>query len=372
MPGVHGSTAAGCREEQMKKRMLLRIAAVMSAVLIVATFLLIRNANRLLKYQLEQFLGKGFTVGSIELSWNGVQAEKVALARPDGKQAFSAEVLSVTADIFGLVRNERTVSALSLEEPYLLVEFDRNGGLIPYRPQSMNAREKSGSGKQISRPVLVKEMKIRGGSLHYIDRKVQGGPVRLKFRAVRLDAGSMFIPPGNVVTAYELVTEVEAKGGNGRVSASGTLNMETRDTKTKLRIRDVDVTELKPYYQKTGDVSVTKGRISVDADILIKNSRITSSGTIVLRDLEFESRSGTFLGLPLAAVIALLKDRENRIDLDFSIEGDLKNPKFNIRDSLVQKVAIALARALGMPIEAIGRSVFDFGGSALKKLFGQP
>jgi hypothetical protein len=35
----------------------------------------------------------------------------------------------------------------------------------------------------------------------------------------------------------------------------------------------------------------------------------------------------------------------------------------------VQKLSLSLAKLLGMPIESIGRSVFDLGGSALEKLF---
>jgi hypothetical protein len=65
----------------------------------------------------------------------------------------------------------------------------------------------------------------------------------------------------------------------------------------------------------------------------------------------------------------MLKDNHGQITLDFTLEGDLDNPKFNITESLVQKLSLSLAKSLGMPIESMGKSVFDLGGSALKKLF---
>jgi hypothetical protein len=68
-------------------------------------------------------------------------------------------------------------------------------------------------------------------------------------------------------------------------------------------------------------------------------------------------------------VTNLLKDNNDQISLDFTLEGDLDNPRFSITENLVQKVALSLAKSLGMPIESIGRSVFELGGSALKKLF---
>jgi hypothetical protein len=131
----------------------------------------------------------------------------------------------------------------------------------------------------------------------------------------------------------------------------------------------LDITQLRPYYEKKGDVEVTQGLLSLDADIKVRNAKIHSVGTITIRNLEFRSEGGSFLGLPQLAVAKLLKDNDNQITLDFTLEGDLKNPKFNITESLVQKVTLSLAKSLGMPIEAIGKSVFELGGSALKKLF---
>jgi hypothetical protein len=114
---------------------------------------------------------------------------------------------------------------------------------------------------------------------------------------------------------------------------------------------------------------VTNGLLSIVADINILNSRIDSAGKITIRDLEFTSNRGTFLGLPLIAVTRLLKDSNNEIVLDFTLEGDLKNPEFNLQDSLIQRITFSLAKNLGLPLETIGRSVFEFGGEALKKIF---
>ena len=114
---------------------------------------------------------------------------------------------------------------------------------------------------------------------------------------------------------------------------------------------------------------MTQGLLSLDAGITIQNRKINSSGKITIKGLEFKTNGGSFLGLPLLAVMKLLKDNNNQISLDFTIAGDLNNPKFNITESLVQKLSLSLAKSLGMPIESMGRSVFDLGGSALKKLF---
>ncbi len=177
------------------------------------------------------------------------------------------------------------------------------------------------------------------------------------------------IPPGDVMSDYNISAHLPGRHGTGDLKSKGRINLKTKDTNSNLVIKNLDITELKSYYEKKGDVEITKGFISVDSKIAIKSSRINSSGKMVLRDLEFASGGSTFLGVPRSAVIKLLKDSNNEIALDFTIEGDLNNPKFNITESLVQKISLSIAKSLGMPIETIGKSVFEFGGQAIKKIF---
>jgi hypothetical protein len=68
----------------------------------------------------------------------------------------------------------------------------------------------------------------------------------------------------------------------------------------------------------------------------------------------------------------MMKDSNNEIALDFTLEGDLKNPKFNLQDRLVQKIALSLAKTLGLPIENIGESLFEFGGKHCKIFSSNP
>lgn len=332
----------------------------------VIVSVLIYNANKILKYELEKFLGKGFGVEKIELEWGSVQAEKIRLVRPDGKQALNVDNLSVKADFIGLLKKENSISSLELNSPYLLLETDKKGEIIFPLPKREDKKGKTG---EIGKTFLFKQIGIKKGALDYLDRKVEGPPAFIRLKDIQLDMNNLSVPAENRVSDYELSASLPGKMGNGSLKSKGSINLKTRDTKAKLNIKHLDITLLKPYYQKKGDVDVTKGLLSVDSDINILNSKIHSTGKLVIKDLEFVSGKGTFLGLPLIAVTKMMKDSNNEIAFDFSLEGDLKNPKFNIRDSLVQKITLSLAKTLGLPLEMIGRSVFDFGGEALKKLF---
>ncbi|GAB4484246.1 MAG: hypothetical protein OHK006_08040 [Thermodesulfovibrionales bacterium] len=355
----------------MKRKRLLSILLAAAAVFAVIVLLLLSNANRILKHELERFLGKGFTVGTIALRWGGVEAERISLKRPDAKEAFGAEAVRVRADFIGLLTRKNVISGIALEKPHLFLEVSRSGEVVfPAMGRESGSKDRArGRKEEKATPYVVKKFKIESGKAEYLDRKAGPQPALIRFADVDLDMDDLSAPLSDMESKYDLSSTVLGKNGNGRLKAHGTVNLKTLDTRTRLLVKGLDITELKPYYQKSGDVDVTKGFLSVDSKILIVKSKINASGTIVIKDLEFRSDRGTFLGVPLAAVTGLLKDSSNAISLDFTIEGDLKNPKFNIRDSLVQKLALSLAKSLGLPIQEIGKSVFDLGGSAIRSIF---
>lgn len=348
-----------------KKKLIYFVLPFCAGIALILS-LLIYNANKILKYELVKFLGKSFAVENIELGWGSAQAEKIRLMRPDGKQALNVDKLAVKADFIGLLKKENSISRLELNSPYILLETNKKGEIIFPLPGEESKKEKAGPSV---RGFLIKKVEISKGSLDYVDRKVVGPPAFIRLKDIQLGMKGLSVPAENIVSDYELSASLPGKMGNGSLKSTGSINLKTRDTKAKLNIKHLDITLLKPYYQKKGDVDVTKGLLSVDSDISIVNSKIHSTGRLVIKDLEFVSGKGTFLGLPLIAVTKMMKDSNNEIVLGFTLEGDLKNPKFNIRDSLAQKIALSFAKTLGLPIEKIGKSVFEFGGEALKNIF---
>jgi hypothetical protein len=108
---------------------------------------------------------------------------------------------------------------------------------------------------------------------------------------------------------------------------------------------------------------------------------------VVISDLEFPPSRGaadTFMGLPRAAVVSLLKSRQNTIELKFTIEGDLNNPQFSLNEALASRFTSALAENLGVTVreavegvgtlgrkgaEAAGEAGKGVGGT-LRRLFG--
>ena len=72
--------------------------------------------------------------------------------------------------------------------------------------------------------------------------------------------------------------------------------------------------------------------------------------------------------MPLSAVVSFLKNNNNEIVVNFVIEGDLDNPKFNLRESLMNKISIGMAEKLGLSIQRIGESIVETGAEGAKEV----
>jgi len=156
------------------------------------------------------------------------------------------------------------------------------------------------------------------------------------------------------------------------VKSSGKINLKSRDADCKAQIRSLDLTGLKPYFQKNSTADITKGFLDLNISAHVASKRINAPGNAVLKDLEFGGGHGIgdrFMGIPLSLVVASLKTSNNEIPVSFIIKGDLNNPQFSLQEEFFAALTIALASKLGFSIQSIGEALLG-GGAAGSKSIG--
>jgi len=172
---------------------------------------------------------------------------------------------------------------------------------------------------------------------------------------------------------------IKGPSHTGNVTWGGWMIIANKDSQTRATLRNVDVATLDPYLLKKAGAkaAVTGGTIDMTIDATVKNYRIHAPGTLTLNHLQISDTGNaldTFLSIPTKAAIAALKDRKEQIKLDFTLEGDLRDPKFSLSESLSKKLAAGFAKALGVSAEGVARGAGDTVrgiGNALKNLLGQ-
>lgn len=358
----------------MPKRRLLRkfflILVITIVIVVVVGVLFLNYANKVVKAQLESALGTGFSVREIKLSWGEVAAFHILLKNKEGRTVLAISDLRLQANFRSLLRREFCCSYLAMSEPYVFMEIDPQGKLINPSLPGVESREKA---KRPLPAVIIEEARIVNGSLDYLDRQPPAGPVFIKVRNMDVKLHHIAFPSTPNSSLYAIDAQVLGTREVGKIRSKGKIKLTAHgieDMESTIAIRDLDIVPFRPYFQKKGEVTVTQGFLHLDMEVKVHNRKLNAPGRAVLRGLEFESGPGMgnkFLGLPLAMAIAILKNKNNEITVDFVLDGDLNNPHFHFRESIVRKLSLAIASKLGISIKEIGKSVVETGTEGVKK-----
>jgi hypothetical protein len=352
----------------MKKgtKIFLALSAAIIIIAAVSFIFLIRNANRIAKHKLDQFLGNNFSVQEVRLKWNKVEALNVSYKNPEGKTVFHTDSLVLSSDFMGLFKKDYNVSSATLVNPYLMLEKDKEGAFKNPFPS-----QKDKNGNKPSSEFRIQKVEIINGSLDYIDDEVSGEPVITELRNIDIDSENIIFPIRNNLTDYRFTAKVSGKLSAGIIKSEGKIALKTFDMDSKVKAKNLDVTHFNPYFKKKSTVDIKRGFLDLDIDMKIISGKIIAPGRAVLSDLQFESESGTkakFLKLPVHAIMAFLKDNKDRIAFDFTLEGDLDNPKFSLREGAVDKLTIGIAKKLGLPVESISESIVSLGAEGVGQI----
>lgn len=144
----------------------------------------------------------------------------------------------------------------------------------------------------------------------------------------------------------------------GYVKADGTLRVVDpfQATDIKVIFRNVNMHDLTPYTAQFAGYSVETGVLDLDVRYRVENRHLIGDHHVVAKDLilgpKVEGAKGPGLAVRLA--VALLKDKDGRIDLAVPIEGTVDSPEFSYRGIFWQAFKTILANVVKAPFRAIG------------------
>ena len=379
------------------KRRGLRIFLISSAVVVclvlVAVVFLVKYANVIAKNGIEKALGKDFSIGSIELKWGSVRVQDIVMKNRAGKEVIKVEGLVVKANFMGLLRKQHVISSVVVEKPYMYVEVDDKGRLVspvfPSGEKSTVGGRKGGNHAQrpeaAQPPVELNKIVVVKGSVDYLDRKSPRVPVMTRMRDITMEMRNLTVPFTNDLTRYTFRAVIPEGRSTASVKSEGAIRFATMDAESTAAVRGLDITHFKAYYHGPQSVDIRRGLLDLDVRVRVVSHRVHAPGKAVFKGLEFEAGPGLgnkFMGVPATLVIAFLKKGSDQIPVDFVVDGDLDNPRFNLTDTFVNKLALGIAEKLGLSVKDMGGSVFGLGvegtkkvgegiGEGLKKIFGK-
>jgi uncharacterized protein involved in outer membrane biogenesis len=366
------------------------IALVALLVLLVASAVGFRMAAGVLKGKVAEALGPGSELQDLRVGWSGVIVEGLRIKGPQGWPAadtLRAERVRIVPSLRSLFSDRIRVRSITVVRPYLSAWRTRDGALRVIPSLLAAPADRPAGAGQAPRPVAIARITLQEGVVELFDATVSQPPLKTRLEQIRATVRDVVAPTLAGRTRFDLTAVVKGIQRDGRASIAGWAELRSRDSAVQTQLRSVDLVALQPYLTRAAETRVQKGTLDLDLQSEVKQNRLRAPGKMVLSDLEFvpaRGASDTFMGVPRAAVVAFLQNKENKIAVEFVIEGDVSNPRFTLSEGLATRVAAALGERLGVSIREVAEGVGGLAqqgveaageaakevGSALEQLLG--
>jgi len=346
------------------------------AILLIAGYLSASYyAVKFVQARLQKVVRPGLTIAEIKikptyLSANGIQYEDPLSKR----KIFLIDEMRVYPALSSFLKGTFiSIRKCMILRPSFFFYRSREGNLIA----PWTILEKKEKGKEISddreekgkESLLIKidRFRIRKGSVDFEDRKTGEPPAQIQLRELDLELKNIQYP---FISFHSLITlEGKIKGGKkeGSIYTEGWVDLKNMDMETSFKVQEIDIKIFEPYYRKRVSAEIEAGQINMEAKIGVKQRTIDAPGQLKLIDLQMKE-GGTVLWIPAKVLISLLRDKGNRIQIQFHVKGNMDDPQFSLQETFLTRVAVSMAETLGIPIKVVGETILGGTGKGAEGL----
>lgn len=349
------------------------IAFVAVALLIGGAAVGYRIALGILRDKVVEGLGPGAEIGALHVGWSTVEVEGLRIRAGSGWPApdtLRAQRVIVAPSLRTLLAGRVRVESVTIFKPYLSAIRTRDGKVRAV-PSLLGSKW-----LEMARTVGIGTVTLEHGTVDLFDATVSEPPTKIRLEQVYASVSEIVAPMLAGKNQFDIVAVVKGVRRDGRVRVWGWTEVATLDSSVRMVLRSVDLVVLQPYLLQAAETRVQKGVLDLELDSEVRKRHLRAPGRLVISDLEFAPARGawdTFMGVPRSAVVSFLKDKDDKIAVDFVLEGDLDNPQFALKEALTTRVAAAMAERLGVSIRGLVERVGEAAqgvGSAIRDLFG--
>jgi hypothetical protein len=288
-----------------------------------------------------------------------------------------AERVAVVPSLRSVLSGHYRVNSITIVQPYLSALRTKDGKLLVV-PSLLASSLPA---------VIIGRITLQDGVVELFDATVARPPLKIRLEQIQATVRDVVVPALKGRSRFDLTGVVKGVQRDGRATVAGWAEIATKDSWVKTQLRSVDLVALQPYLIKTDETGVQKGTLDLDLESDVSKNRLKAPGKVTISDPELAPAKGvfgTFMGVPRGAVVAFLKNKGNKITVNFVLEGDINNPHFSLNEALSTRVAFSLAETLGVSLGGVAKGVGTLGrtgmeaagqaakgaGGALQRLFG--
>lgn len=347
-------------------------------------------ATNKLKDKIQEALGPNSEVSSIEVGFSSIVITGIRIRAGKDWPAvdeLSAKRVVVKPDWGALVSKTVRIASIEIEDGYLsmLRRKDSKMVLLPSllgttegptgTAAKSNAKE-TGEANNPMPAVQIARVELANTAVDFFDASVRQPAHKLRLEKAEIRIGQILLPTLTGNTSLQLDGVVKGVQRDGKISIHGQIELASKDSEMTTKLSGVDLVAFQPYLIKAAETGVKKGTLDLDLKSTVKKNRLHAPGAVTLSGLELSSGK-TFMGMPRDMVVSMMKNKDGKIAVKFTLEGNIDDPKFSLNENLSTRIGSSVASSLGISLEGLAKGVGSAGGSAAQgigstvgKLFG--
>jgi len=140
------------------------------------------------------------------------------------------------------------------------------------------------------------------------------------------------------------------------VTIKGDYQLKSGDSNIGLKFTHLPLPLITPYMADFAGYKIEKGQMALDLQYQIKQGQLEAQNKIFIDQLTLGEQvdNPKASSLPLNLAIALLKDADGKINLDFPITGSLNDPQFSIGSLIADVLSNLVEKLVESPFKALG------------------
>lgn len=304
--------------------------------------------------------------------------EEVEPKRPFlGWAAVGANELLLT-----LTPNRLDIAELRLEKPAgrLIIAADQSVNLTDVLkktepatpPAPAKTPDPAGEGATAATrfPVSIARVRVDDGTLEFSDASL-----RPQFAARMHELKGVITGLSNEPDRSAKV-ELDARVdqyGSAQIGGQISLLNPEKLTEIDMSFRNLEMTSLSPYVVKFAGYQIAGGRLWLDLQYRLNDSKIRGENKVLLRQVKLGEKveSPGALNLPLELAIAILSDSDGVIDIGLPVSGDLNDPQFDYGAIIGKAIGNLLGGVVTAPFRALA-ALFGGGDKTLDTIVFEP
>ncbi|HEX5107354.1 MAG TPA: DUF748 domain-containing protein [Vicinamibacterales bacterium] len=293
---------------------------------------------------------------ALKIGANG-NVDNVELQDMSGERLVAWQTMAIDGLTIEDPPNRMRIRALRVDQPFAKILIDKDGNLNLTRLATAAESPAAGTPDESAGPprtVEINTVELRNATAEYWDQSML-----LEFRAKIHSARGTIRDLSSFASAPATLAIEGRVDDTGYVKSDGTLRLADPMAASEIRVefRSIEMPALTPYFAEFAGYRIRQGVLDLDVRYVVSDRRLLGNHKLLARDLNLGDKvdGSKAAPLPVRLAIALLKDKDGRINLDVPIEGTVDSPEFAYRKVFWAAVRTILGNAAKAPFRALGR-----------------